>query len=307
MRTYLRRLIPAAAALALAAAASEAAAAECACGAATCAEVLVDSDNQVDLDCAPALLGQHLPDSDGDGIPDRCDACPCVPNPIDPDSGRAAECPTPPVADASASGGTPPVGGTPPPVLERIRCVDGSVIGMPERATIWRWRPQTFAFTRFEPNSTELAAGAELIVLRSLGAERCTTLDVGGVPSIRIVPSPWHWRAAAFASAALRVSEVGVDATTGLSGGIDHQFSASAWTLGGTLHAMTLLGSADPTPFLLGLGPRVGLFDVLALTPFVQLDALNDFRASYGLWINFDLGVLADLGLEVERLASLLR
>jgi len=70
---------------------------------------------------------------------------------------------------------------------------------------------------------------------------------------------------------------------------------------------MTLLGSADPTPFLLGLGPRVGLFDVVALTPFVQLDALNDFQASYGVWINFDLGVLEDLGIEVERLAGLLR
>jgi hypothetical protein len=300
---------PAAAALALAAATSPAAAAECACGAASCAEVLVDADNQVDLDCAPALLGQRLPDSDGDGIPDRCDACPCAPNPIDPESGRAGECPaSPPASGTSSSGAASPVAGTPPPpVIERIRCVDGSVRGIPERATIWRWRPQTFAFTRFEPNSTELAAGAELLVLRSLGAERCTALDVGGVPSIRIVPSPWHWRAAAFASGTLRVSELGVDAAVGLSGGIDHQFTASAWTLGGTLHAMTLLGSADPTPLLLGLGPRVGLFDVIALTPFVQLDALNGFQPSYGVWINFDLGVLEDLGIEVERLAGLVR
>ncbi|HKO93880.1 MAG TPA: hypothetical protein VJU61_22155, partial [Polyangiaceae bacterium] len=80
-------------ALVLALAAPNAAAAPCACGQTSCPEVTVDEDNHTDFNCAPELVGQTLPDSDSDGIPDACDACACAANPLDPDTGRAGECP----------------------------------------------------------------------------------------------------------------------------------------------------------------------------------------------------------------------
>jgi hypothetical protein len=282
-------------ALLLTLAATSGAAPPCACGQASCPEVSVDEDNRTDLNCAAELVGQTLPDSDGDGIPDACDACACAANPLDPDTGRAGECPTPQPNE-------------PPPVdAEPIGCVDGKVVGMPAHATIWLLRPQTFAFTRFEPDTSAIAAGPELLMLRSLGLERCTNIDVGGKPSVRLIPAPWHWRAAAFASLAFNPSAQNFDAAGGLSGGLDYRFPASGWTLGPSLHLMTLLGSTDPTPLLLGLGPRLGAVDVLALTPFVQLDVLHDFQPSYGMWLTFDVGALEDLGVEVEKVASSLR
>ena len=265
------------------------AAAACVCGQATCPEVGVDEDNHTDLNCARALIGQTLPDSDSDGIPDACDACACAANPLDEDTGRAGQCPAPPA----------------PEPVDPIRCIDGQVVGIPSHATVWLLRPQTFAFTRFEPDTTKLAAGPELLVLTTLGLDRCTTIDVGGKPSVRLIPTPWHWRAAAFASLAFSLPGFDLDGAGGLSGGLDYRFPASGWSLGPSLHVMTLLGSTDPTPLLLGLGPRLGAFDLIALTPFVQLDALHDFQPSYGVWITFDVGALEDLGVEVERLGGM--
>jgi hypothetical protein len=282
-------------ALSIALGARSAAAAPCACGQATCPAVTIDEDNRTDLNCAPELVGQSLPDSDSDGIPDACDACACAANPLDPDTGRAGECPAPQPTEP------PPVHATP------IRCVDGHVVGIPAHATVWLLRPQTLAFTRFEPNSSTIAAGPELLMLRSLGLEQCTTIDVGGKPSIKLIPAPWHWRAGLFASLAFHPGANDFDAAGGLSSGLDYRFPASGWTLGPSLHVLTLLGSTDPTPLLLGLGPRLGAFDFIALTPFVQLDALHDFRPSYGAWVTFDVGALEDLGVEVERLGGMVR
>lgn len=274
-------------------AAPSSSAAPCACDQTSCAEVTIDEDNLTDLNCPAELLGQTLPDSDSDGIPDACDACACAANPLDPDTGRAAECPP----------AHPPH--PPPPDLAAIRCVDGNVVGIPAHATVWLLRPQTFAFTRFEPDSSAIAAGPELLVLRSLGLEHCTSIDVGGKTSVRLIPAPWHWRAGAFASLAFNPGAHNFDAAGGLNAGLDYRFPASGWTLGPSLHLMTLLGSTDPTPLLLGLGPRLGAFDFIALTPFVQLDALHDFQPSYGVWVTFDVGALGDLGVEVERLGGM--
>jgi len=270
------------------------AAAPCACGQASCPAITIDEDNRTDLNCAPELVGQSLPDSDSDGIPDACDACACDPNPLDPDTGRASDCPATPLEPPAV-------------VAEPIRCVDGRVVGIPTHATVWLLRPQTFAFTRFEPNSSAIAAGPELLVLRSLGLEQCTTTLVGGKASVQLIPAPWHWRAGVFASLAFTPGANHFDAAGGLRGGLDYRFPASGWTLGPSLHVMTLLGSTDPTPLFLGLGPRLGAFDFIALTPFVQLDALHDFEPSYGMWLTFDIEALEDLGVEVERLGGMVR
>ncbi len=273
---------------------SPAGATECGCGAPTCAQVSVDADNSVDFNCKSSLVGQTLPDSDGDGNPDACDLCPCVANPIDEETGRVPECPL------TTAPAPPPVD----PPLPRIRCVDGEVAGIPANATVWLLRPRALAFTRFEAHTHQLAAGAHLLMLRNLNVDSCETIDVGGIASVKRLPPKWHVRAGLFASVAANITELDLDAALGVDGGVDYRFLTTGWELGPSLHVMTLVGSVDPIPLYIGLGPRVGLFDFVALTPFIQADVRQAAQLSYGLWLTFDIGALEDIGVELDSLTG---
>jgi hypothetical protein len=266
----------------------------CACGSSECPSVTVGEDDWTDLGCAESTVGQTLPDSDSDGIPDACDRCACAPNPLAADTGRPGECPatTPPPQ--------PPV----EPALSPIRCVDGRVTGIPAHATVWRLRPILLAFSRFEEDSHEVAAGAHLLVLRNMNIDECETIDVGGKLSVKRYRPSWHLRGGAVLAAAASLGQLDADVALALDGGIDYRPRSGWWALGPALHVMTLLGSADPTPFFIGLGPRLDVLDTFALTPFVQLNASESFEPSYGLWIAFDFGALEDLGLSLDAAAQ---
>jgi hypothetical protein len=179
--------------------------------------------------------------------------------------------------------------------------VDGEVTGVPGRVTLWFVRPRAVAFTRFEPDSTSTAAGAHLWAVRNLDVDACETVVVGGKASVkRTRPPSWYMHGGVFASANMNLPSIDFDAVLGADFGIDYHEAAQWWSLGPSVHALTLLGATEPTPFQLGLGPRLGVLDVLALTPFVQVDLANRATLSYGAWLTFDWGMFTDLGVELD-------
>jgi hypothetical protein len=281
----------------------------CACEVNSCATVLVTQDNHTDLGCEPVWIGQSLPDADGDGLPDACDACACAPNPLDPETGRAAACPPtqPDPPDPRNPPETPETPETPriesdePARPPPIACVNGEVTGVPGRVTLWFVRPRAVAFTRFEADSTSTAAGAHVWAVRNLDVDECETVVVGGKASVkRVEPPSWYLHAGAFASANMNLPQVNFDAVLGADVGVDYHAADQWWSLGPSLHVLTLLGATEPTPLQLGLGPRFGLLDVVALTPFVQVDLANRAVLSYGAWLTFDWGMFTDLGIELD-------
>jgi hypothetical protein len=265
--------------------------AECACNAERCATVSIDADNRTDLGCPASLEGQSLPDSDGDGIPDACDACACKANPPDPETGVIPSCPAPP----------PPSDGA-----ALIGCVGGQITGIPAHSDLWFVRPITWAFTRFEKGSSEAVAGAHLLWMRNLDRDRCELIQLGLLPTVKQTSPPlWYSRAGVFVQAGSSLSKLALDAALGLQLGIDYAPPDSWWALGPQLHLATLVPSADPLPLLVGVGPHIGLLDVLYLAPFIQFDILHDFEPSYGVWIEFDWGVIEDLGVTRGKLIGL--
>lgn len=270
-------------------------AAECACAAASCATVNVDADNFTDLGCQREHIGRELPDSDADGIPDTCDACVCAANPPDPDTGVIPQCPERP--------STAP--GTEPEPLPPIRCDGGRLAGIPAHSDLFFVRPTSWVFTRFEAGSSQLVAGGQLLWLRNLDVERCEALDIGGVPSVKLTaPVRWYSRAALFLQVGTNLSDLAFDAAVGLKLGLDYAPPASWWSLGPNVHLATLFPAAEPTPLFVGAGPRIGLLDLFALTPFVQVDTL-EAELSYGAWLELEWGVFEDLGLTRSTLGGL--
>jgi hypothetical protein len=266
--------------------------ADCACNAERCATVSIDAENRTDLGCPASLEGQALPDSDGDGIPDACDACACTANPPDPETGVIPACPVPP---------SPPSGGA-----ALISCVDGQITGIPVHSDLWFVRPITWAFTRFEKGSSEAVGGAHLIWMRNLDSDRCELVQLGPLPTVKQTSPPhWYSRAGLFVQVGSSLSQFALDAALGLQLGVDYAPPDSWWSLGPQLHLATLVPSADPLPLLVGVGPHIGVLDVFSLAPFVQFDAFHDLAPSYGVWIEFDWGVLEDLGLTRGKLLNL--
>jgi hypothetical protein len=268
-------------------------AAECACNAERCASVSIEADNRTDLGCPASLEGQSLPDSDGDGIPDACDACACTANPPDPDTGVIPACPAsePP----PRSGAAVPIG-----------CVNGQITGVSAHTDLWFVRPITWAFTRFEQGSSEVVGGAHLLWIRNLDRDRCELVQLGPLPTVKQTSPPlWYSRAGLFLQAGSSLSKLALDAALGLQLGVHYAPPDSWWVLGPQLHVATLVPSADPLPLLVGVGPHIGLLDVFSLSPFIQFDALHDLEPSYGVWVEFDWGVIEDFGVTRGKLLGL--
>src|SRR5690606_18455439 len=142
--------------------------------------------------------------------------------------------------------------------------------------------------------SSQLVAGGQVLWMRNLDVERCESVALGGVPTAKLTgPARWYSRVALFAQVGTNLSDLAFDAAVGLKAGVDYARPDSWWSLGPTVHVATLFPAADPTPLFVGLGPRIGMLDLFALTPFVQLDTL-EARLSYGAWLEFEWGVFED-------------
>lgn len=267
----------------------------CQCGVTACASVLIGEDNAADLGCDDARVGQSLPDSDGDGIPDACDLCACKPNAFDEDTGRYATCPAEPPHPEPP--GPPPPATTPKP--PKLECVDGRLVGSKEHLTLWFLRPTAFLYTAdFDAATTRYSAGGRIILVNNLDTISCVTDSIDGHAAPRITGHPnWFARVSGYGSASVR-SGWNFSLTTGLEAGLDYVPTAGFWSLGPNLHAMTVVFDGH-VPLFVGAGARLGLLDVIAVTPFAQWDVLDSGAMSYGLWFDFDWGVLEDLGVRV--------
>lgn len=252
----------------------------------------VDEDNAADLGCDDALVGQTLPDRDGDGIPDSCDHCPCQPNAKDPDTGRYATCPVPNVEP-------PPSPRPPSPRPPKIECVDGHLMGPKAHLALWFLRPTTFIYTsEFDAATTRYSAGARVLRVTNLDTSSCVVDSIDGRPVPRVTEQPnWFLRVGGYGAASVR-SGWNFSMTAGLEAGVDYAPTAGIWSLGPNLHLTTVVFDGR-VPVFAGAGLRLGLLDVLALTPFVQWDVLDEGTASYGLWLDIDWGVFEDLGVSV--------
>lgn len=288
-----------------------------------CAQVEVTRDNYTDLNCSRELVGQTLRDADADGIPDVCDTCPRTPNPLSPVTGRAGACdpepacpaadlpptatsassstPVPATASASVSGSstnatTNPVETSPP----RVQCVNGKVVNLDEHSVVWFAQPRVFAFTPFKQSGSSFGEGVHVYFLTNLSNRSCTTDDFGGVPTIIYGLPRWTLRGGLFGGGSVDFENVRPKASVALNFSVSYHPSSS-WSIGPALHTMTLWNTKDQLPALVGLGARLGVLDVLSLTPFAQADVAGDFELSYGMWLNFDLGALEDLGIALKR------
>jgi hypothetical protein len=253
-----------------------------------------DSTGERPADNCPFLENPEQDDSDGDGAGNVCDFCPLLPV----KDGEHADADNDGVGDACDNCRLP-----------NGRKENGEQEPCPEDKAYSDWKDPNPLGRRMRVFIRPLALGYRyqdtwvgstglgLHLGGSLGEWR---FDKQGT-ALR-VPS-WYWSAGVYGDSAnlFAAEHLGPYAALDFRP-IGHAPYARSWArelkfgLGAQLLWSKRVEGVEKRPLHLGVGPRVGLLDIVSVMPFAQFDLANAGAFSWGGMLVFDFKVLEDLG-----------